>query len=241
MHEQLAQLRNALFAARALGRALVLPRMLCSCELGFWPNHIAEDCKASDHETLRVPYRCPIDHFLDPAKLLGSPYAHRERSFFANPRTPAAIQRSTVAVTPCADPAGCSAPSAVVTVPVGATIAQLRRRLGGVRARVLHFTDISRSLGGFEPAAPAAEVREWHEDAQQLLSSWCCTAHPHFKRTAGVIPYLLPPMPGQSAWHHTQRLEWAVSAVAELFEASDRADDAAIARQLRQSAAGVTQ
>ena len=40
MHAQLQQFRNALFIARALGRALVLPETQCSCEIGFWPNHI---------------------------------------------------------------------------------------------------------------------------------------------------------------------------------------------------------
>ena len=49
VHEQLKRLRSALFVARALGRALVLPEALCSCELGFWPNHIEEHCKAVQH------------------------------------------------------------------------------------------------------------------------------------------------------------------------------------------------
>ena len=33
MHEQLRQLRNAFFLARALGRALILPRVICTCEV----------------------------------------------------------------------------------------------------------------------------------------------------------------------------------------------------------------
>lgn len=37
IHEQLRQLRDAFFLARSLGRALVLPHMLCSCEMGFFP------------------------------------------------------------------------------------------------------------------------------------------------------------------------------------------------------------
>ena len=66
MHEQLKRLRNALFVARTLGRALVLPRALCSCEVGFWPSHVEEDCKAGGHKKLELPYTCPIDHYLDP-------------------------------------------------------------------------------------------------------------------------------------------------------------------------------
>ena len=34
MHKQLQLLRNALFVARVLGRALVLPEILCTCEMG---------------------------------------------------------------------------------------------------------------------------------------------------------------------------------------------------------------
>eukprot|EP00966_Prymnesium_polylepis_P004020 91966-Prymnesium_polylepis.1 len=33
---------------------------------------------------LQLPYTCPIDHYLDPAALQQSPYAHRERTFFTN-------------------------------------------------------------------------------------------------------------------------------------------------------------
>ena len=86
---QLAKLRNALFVARALGRALVLPPTLCSCELGFWPNHVAERCTANDHKMLVLPYVCALDHYLDPRALDASPFAHRE-PFFDNPHTPTA-------------------------------------------------------------------------------------------------------------------------------------------------------
>ena len=40
MHEQLRQLRSALFIARSLGRALILPHTICSCEMGFFPYHV---------------------------------------------------------------------------------------------------------------------------------------------------------------------------------------------------------
>ena len=63
-----------------------------------------------------------------------------------------------------------------------------------------------------------AELRQWHEDAQALLSSWCCTDDKRFKRLAGVIPYLLPPLEGQSVWRGHERLSWAASALAEVFE-----------------------
>ena len=62
MLEQLRQLRNAFFLARARGRALVLPTVTCTCEMGFFIYHIKEDCRAPDHPTLHLPYACSLDH-----------------------------------------------------------------------------------------------------------------------------------------------------------------------------------
>ena len=98
MHEQMRQMRNALFIARALGRALVLPYTRCTCEMGFFPYHVHEGCRAPDHPTLPLPYNCSIDHYLDPVALDTSPFAHRERTFLTNPRTPRSVLASTVRV-----------------------------------------------------------------------------------------------------------------------------------------------
>jgi hypothetical protein len=45
MRLQLLQLREALAIARVLGRALVLPRMRCSCELAFGPGACARPAR----------------------------------------------------------------------------------------------------------------------------------------------------------------------------------------------------
>jgi len=58
----------------------------CSCELGFWPNHIEEHCRAARHDTVPLPYACPIDHYLAPIKLASSPFLHRERTFLVRVR-----------------------------------------------------------------------------------------------------------------------------------------------------------
>ena len=55
MHEQIKQLRNALFLARALNRALILPHTICSCEMGFFIYHLQTYGRASDHWVLRYP------------------------------------------------------------------------------------------------------------------------------------------------------------------------------------------
>ena len=259
MYHQLAQLRNALFLARSLGRALILPPTRCSCEVGFWPNHIEEGCKAGDHQMLRLPYSCPTDHYLDPQALATSPFAYREASFFSNPRTPPALNAtrqhirvvracaggvlgaSTTgkdALTCTRDPAegviSISAarssselrrsPEGVITISAARSSSELRRSLVHVTARVLHFEDVRDAFdsSSFESAA---EARRWHEDAQSLLATWCCTAEPTFKPLAGVVPYLLPPLV-PSVWRGNPWLRWEAEALAIAFA---RANDTAMA------------
>ena len=72
--------------------------MACTCEMGFFPYHLQENCRANDHPTIHLPYNCSIDHYLDPAALEISPYMHRERSFLSNPRTPRAMLQTSRAV-----------------------------------------------------------------------------------------------------------------------------------------------
>ena len=246
MHEQLRQLRNALFIARALGRALVLPHTICTCEMGFFPYHVQTSCKASDHPTLQLPSNCSLDHYLDPPNLEKSPYKHRERSFLTNPRTPIHLLRaSAVRVRVCASGASSSAGECTrthsrsllgfagggeVRLPPKPTIGQLRSQLENHASRVLVFDDVLASFGGWGASDDARELSRFHEDAQALLSSWCCTDDPRFKRLAGVIPYVLPPLEGQSIWRGHARLTWAASALAEVFDA---ANQSARAREIR--------
>ena len=242
MHAQLEQLRDAFFVARALGRALVLPETQCSCELGFWPNHIEEGCTAGDHKMLVLPYTCPIDHYLDPRALNASRFAHRERTFLGNPRTPPALnaQRATIHVCAASD-ARCDVkavgtlptvgqPAGVAPVvgrkiwlPPSPSVAQLRASLGGEQARVLHFADVRGAVGTFESAS---EATAWHTEAQALLASWCCTSEPEFKRMAGRVPYLLPPHPAQAAYAGNPWMRWAAEALSRAFA---RVGDAATA------------
>ena len=228
IHEQLKRLRNALFVARSLGRALVLPEALCSCELGFWPNMILEECKAADHGKIELPYVCPIDHYLDPPALRTSKFAHRERTFFDNPRTPRALHNNRVTVRVCEpNDAACGGGRTEAALPPLPSTAQLVEALGPLKVRVLHLSDAMRSFGRFDDAADATA---YHREAQELLSSWCCTADERFKRIAGVVPYLLPPLPGQSHWLVDKGLVWAQQALAEAYA---EANQTAMAAEIR--------
>ena len=90
--------------------------------------------------------------------------------------------------------------------------------LGALPAARLHFTDVSRAFGGFDGSGNASS-RVYHRDAQRLLASWCCTAEAAFQRTAGRVPYLLPPLPGQRAWRGEPDLQWAARALSAISTA----------------------
>ena len=108
---------------------------------------------------LRLPYTCPIDHWLDPARLASSPYTHRERSFFLNQRTPKRLWQERVLVHVCGGTAqACNRSSAndtiggtrssvggshkVVRLPASPSIGALRSALGDVNASVIHLDDV---------------------------------------------------------------------------------------------------
>lgn len=179
---QLTQLREALAVARALGRALVLPRMRCACELGFGPGHVNERCDADS--AIALPYDCAADHWLLPTRWLGLRWAHRERGFLDDPRVPDAVLSSRAHARACAQnaQAGCCLSLA------RAGEAQLRAELGGCEARVLELGDVRGLFGGFEAAGADA----WFDrELQSALSSWCCTSEPAYKRWGGLVPYTL--------------------------------------------------
>jgi hypothetical protein len=210
--------------------------------MGFFPYHIGEQCRAPDHPTLQLPHLCAIDHYLEPLELDKSPYLHRERSFLDNPRAPTkALHATALKVRVCGGgggPSSVACENATATageylLPARLRISQLRARLGGASAKLLKVDDVLTAFGGFDHGfeeGDEAELVQYHEDLQAIISSWCCTIDERFKRVAGVIPFLLPPLEGQTAWRGATRLAWAAEAVAQVFET---AGDTARARSLR--------
>ena len=177
---------------------------------------------------------CPIDHYLDPLNLAKSKFSHRERSFLRNRRTPTkALFESRQVIHFCESSAGTESDTfngldhrrgcvqrggeevldPGIVMRALPSFSELRAALGGVQSRVVHLSNVELAFGKFESAA---EDTEWHDAAQSLLSSWCCTDDPRFKRVGGTVPYLLPPLDG-SSWRGTPRLTWAVQALAHIF------------------------
>ena len=234
IHEQLRQLRSALFIARSLNRALILPHTICSCEMGFFPYHLQTNCRANDHPTIHLPTNCsrslprseesrriairtpranlpsePAD--AEPAATQGLEESRRLQGGRHE------VQRKPLQQQQCARQLCAWWRGAHPSQADNHSAAQP----GTQSSRLLVFDDVLSSFGGWGDApthSATDELRQWHEDAQALLSSWCCTDDKRFKRLAGVIPYLLPPLEGQSVWRGHERLSWAASALAEVFE-----------------------
>jgi hypothetical protein len=85
--------RDALALARATGRTLIMPELLCWCDR-FW-NRLRE-CRYPSDRGLALPFRCPMDHlfFLNKWDVAGLRF--REGGFLDNPRTPSAVRDSVV-------------------------------------------------------------------------------------------------------------------------------------------------
>ena len=78
-------LRALLGIGKALGREVILPRMLCYCDY-MWKEMKA--CRVGGAETMRLPFDCPMDHVLDTPRWFESSLGVgvREASFLSNAR-----------------------------------------------------------------------------------------------------------------------------------------------------------
>jgi arabinosyltransferase len=91
-------LRALLGIGKALGREVILPRMLCYCDY-MWKEMKA--CRVGGAEQMRLPFDCPMDHALDTPRwfdqnTLG--VGVREPSFLSNRRIPANVSNSRALV-----------------------------------------------------------------------------------------------------------------------------------------------
>lgn len=149
-------LRALLGIAKALGRAVILPRMLCYCDF-MWKEMKA--CRVGGAETMRLPFDCPMDHVLDTPRwfeaidTLGGGVTVREPSFLQNPRVPKNVS-GTVAR----------------RVELGSralSAEQVRRALAPhAAAGVIELAFADGAFCGFEDAATD---RQFHEATRHLI------------------------------------------------------------------------
>jgi len=90
-------LRALLGIAKATGRALILPRMLCYCDF-MWKE--MRNCRVGGAETMRLPFDCPMDHVLDTPKFFENNLGVevRESAFLSSPKVPANVSGSIAKV-----------------------------------------------------------------------------------------------------------------------------------------------
>mmetsp|Transcript_16999 Transcript_16999/g.28375 ORF Transcript_16999/g.28375 Transcript_16999/m.28375 type:complete len:856 (-) Transcript_16999:413-2980(-) len=91
-------LRSLLGIAKATGREVILPRMLCYCDF-MWKE--MKNCRVGGAETMRLPFDCPMDHVFDTPRFFeDNPIGVtvREASFLRNPRVPHNVSSSIARV-----------------------------------------------------------------------------------------------------------------------------------------------
>ena len=166
-------LRNLLGIAKALGRELILPRMLCYCDF-MWKEMKA--CRVGGAESMRLPFECPMDHVLDTPRWFETPalgVGVREPMFLSNPRVPPNVTSSI---------------ARDVKLPrKGMPASEVRTALAQYAdTAVIEFADVVDAFCGFD--GDAALERTFLDSTRRLLeykrSPFCYEDH-----VSGVPPY----------------------------------------------------
>jgi len=104
VNHQLLQVRAGLQLAQSLGRALIMPKLMCGFDR-WWAPHRGK-IPGSDME---LPFECPMDHVFEVETWLkdrdelafGPRIDFREHSFLSNPHTPPSVLQSRLQVALC--------------------------------------------------------------------------------------------------------------------------------------------
>eukprot|EP01062_Namystynia_karyoxenos_P026232 TRINITY_DN20445_c0_g1_i3.p1 TRINITY_DN20445_c0_g1~~TRINITY_DN20445_c0_g1_i3.p1 ORF type:complete len:637 (+),score=132.90 TRINITY_DN20445_c0_g1_i3:73-1911(+) len=161
VHHQLRQIRVALAAAEAAGRVVVLPKLWCGYDRAFSPHE-----GTFPGSNFTIPFPCPLDLVLDVGQLErftrwpGGGF--REHSFFANPRTPAAVAADAAPVSAARLQRG----GGVNSRGMRAVARELRRN------RVLRLT--RDAVAGWRDPPDAAEAETFELRSRGLVTNWCC-------------------------------------------------------------------
>jgi len=156
----------------------------------------------------QLPYRAPIDHFLDlehgtrnmDEARYGRNIPFREYSFLDNPRCPAAVRDSKLRVELCAvGEAGCGDGSAPLRLQAG-DVARLQPGLNDVqiktafselnsRFKVIEFSSM---VGAFGRHASEADHERFYQRTLRMASMWCCvrakTGHVWYDMWPDLVP-----------------------------------------------------
>lgn len=100
---QLRQIIEAMYIARILDRALVMPKVFCQYDI-FWDMNYFEDGRITMADGPPPgPFHCPLDNVFDLISLMRF-FDVREHSFLENPRLPKEVMETAVTLAPPSDP-----------------------------------------------------------------------------------------------------------------------------------------
>jgi len=211
-------LRNAIGIAKALGRQLVMPKMMCMCERSESPFALLPKC-VLDGASTPVPHVCPLESVYDVARLerlwqsnymklhpwtLLNSSIHRpppgatargfdHKSDVVAVRWNALPNGKNSSVPPV--PAGLPAPAAKeVWMGRGMSDVQIREALtsaGASNARVIHLESAEGAFGGFEDRTTAVEFhrRIMGDVLGGWSATWCCTS---WDKPQGTLSFKRP-------------------------------------------------
>lgn len=210
----IAALRNAMGIARALGRQLVMPKMLCLCERAESPTSLLPTC-VLDGASTPIPHVCPLESVFDVARveqLWKSGYLTLRPWNLLNgsvhkpfPAGTAPIDHAKDVVTVrWSDPNAAasdakphvrySAETREAWLLRGGSDLQMKQgleTLGLMDARVVHLETAEMAFGGFEDRSAA---KEFHRNIMTHLlggwsATWCCTS---WNKPIGTINFKRP-------------------------------------------------
>jgi len=203
----IASLRNAIGIAKALGRNLVMPRMLCLCERAEGPQALLPQC-VLDGASTPVPHVCPLESVYDVARVENiwnrkylqlHPWTFLNSSVHVAPTGSRPFEPSTDITTvrwrSSAESSAAVKPShGEVFLHRGLSDVQLAAALssaGASEARVLHLESAEGAFGGFEGRADHDEFNK--VIFQDLLggwsATWCCTS---WDKPRGTLKFKRP-------------------------------------------------
>ena len=180
VNHQLTQIRNAFALAKATGRTLILPRLVCGLDR-WWAPHSG----IIPGSAARLPLlECPADHVIDLERIGKPEKVLREASMLCNPRTPASVTSSVKTV---------DASFVPKVAPDGANATEARQRgLPLVEqlkeysaAKVLRLTSVPPD---YRAVLHADNVERFEQEMRGWGSLWCCNRPPG-GRGAGHIWY----------------------------------------------------
>ena len=218
LRSYIAELRDLLALARALGRIPVLPRWVCYCDK-LWAgsdNILGMKCMypgSQDHGFL--PFNCPMDHVTSPHEWdqanERSGISYRDASFLLSPRLPPEVAKSIADVSVLPKQEYDALPTAKQrrALPMGMIASDAKRFLGATDdVAVLRLPHARGLLCGV--ATNKAETRAFNRAAEALLRAppWCSKCERGCRKM--LAKWLPPEKFGAEGRHAFRGSEWCL-------------------------------